>query len=127
VSSEKQSLVSSPDFIPVLRAVAESRVRWAFWPPDTDISCIEGQSGDGIWIPHAADVDDNIDTESEEDESEPSIHSQEASESEDQSESEEEGEVGMPAAGVGRFGALVLDDDPGETEEEDEDNTEGSR
>jgi hypothetical protein len=106
--------------------VAEGKVHWAFWPPDTDISCIEGKSSDGIWIPHTTDVDDNIDAESEEDESEPSIHSQETSEFEDQLESEEEGEVGMPAAGVGRFGALALDDDPGEAEAEDEDDSENS-
>jgi len=108
------------NFIVVLRAVAEGRVRWAFWPPNAEISCMEGN---GIWTPHATDVDDNVES-SEEDESEPSVRSQEMSESEEQSESEEEEEVGVPVAGVGRFGALVLDDSGNV---EDEENTEDSQ
>ena len=100
----------------VLRAVAESRIRWAFWPPDTDVSSMAGDPGDGIWIPRATGVDDDTEYESEEDESESSAHSQEMSGSEPQSESEEEA-VGVEVAGVGRFGALVLYSDSEDEEE----------
>ena len=37
----------------VLRAVAEGKIRWAFWPPGTPLSVIEqhqSHPGDGIWI-----------------------------------------------------------------------------
>lgn len=107
----------------VLRAVAESRVRWAFWPPDTDISAMEGRAGDGIWIPHASGIDSDSELESD-DESEP-LHSEGTPELEDQSDIEEdeheegEGETQLNVAGVGRFGALVLHDEDEENSEED--------
>jgi len=101
----------------VLRAVAESRVRWAFWPPDMDVSSMEGEPGDGIWI-SVANGDDNTEYESEEDESEPSAHSEETSESEEKNDSEEEG-VKVHVAGVGRFGTLSLDDEAREDGDEE--------
>jgi len=73
-----------------------------------DISCIEGESGDGIWIPHATDVDDNIDAESEEDESEPSVHSQETSESEDHQEARKKGRSECQQLGLGDWGRSFL-------------------
>ena len=95
--------------------MAEGRVRWAFWPPDADFSAVEGESSDGIWIPHATDVDDDTEFESEDDESDPHAGSQDVSRSEETSESEED-EVRVQTAGIGRFGTLVLDD---ETSEDD--------
>jgi len=103
----------------ILRAVAESRVRWAFWPPDMDVSSMGGQPGDGIWIPDIADVDDDTEFESEDDETDASAHSSEMSESEEKSKSEEEEEVRVQVAGIGRFGALILDDEPRDEEDKD--------
>ena len=57
----------------VLRALAEGRIRWAFWPPGTDVQTIiahqgggEGPdgAGNGIWIAHGQDESD---AESEDD------------------------------------------------------------
>ena len=76
-----------------------------------DVSLVDVVLHDGIWIPHIADGD-----ESEfESEGEESADSEEMSGSEEKR-SEEEEEVDVQVAGVGRFGALVLDD-----EEVDED------
>jgi hypothetical protein len=111
----------------VLRAVAEGKVRWAFWPPDMDVSSMDGEQGNGIWIPHVADGDDESEFESEDEAGEESVHSEETSESEENPASEDEGqgddEVAVQVTRMGRFGALTLDD--GVVEEEEEAESEG--
>jgi len=103
----------------ILRAVAEGRIRWAFWPPDTDVSFVEGEPGDGIWIPHTTVVEGDNEYESEEDELASSAHSEEIMESEEKSDSEEEEAVIVQLVGAGRFGALVLDDENRAEEDQD--------
>ena len=49
----------------VLRALAEGRIRWAFWPPGTDPQTISKHQGEGggagIWIAHDQGHDDDED------------------------------------------------------------------
>lgn len=107
----------------ILRALAEGRVRWAFYPPGTDPPKLS-DVGDGIWIRH--DDDDagvNSDSDGEEEEMEQgrvSESSEEASEEEDFPDEEEEAaeETSRVAIG-GRFGALALEDAVTESTEEE--------
>ncbi|KAI0639624.1 hypothetical protein C8Q77DRAFT_1224741 [Trametes polyzona] len=52
-------------FVCLLRALAEGRIRWAFWPPGTDVETIRAHQhveGAGIWVAegpqHVVDLDD---------------------------------------------------------------------
>ena len=123
----------------VLRALAEGRIRWAFWPPGTDPQTIrryqgDGGGGAGIWIAHDSGEDGHEDSDYDSDEDEtharPAGSEDEALSSPDGSEEEaEEGdeEVEAPATGAGlgrevvatggRFGALVLDDQDDDDDE----------
>jgi hypothetical protein len=90
-----------------------------------DVSSMDGEQGNGIWIPHVADGDDESEFESEVEEDEESVHSEGTSESEEKLTSEDEGqgegEVAVQVTRMGRFGALTLDDDVAEEETESED------
>ncbi|KAF7971395.1 hypothetical protein HWV62_21232 [Athelia sp. TMB] len=102
----------------VLRAVTESRVRWAFWPPGTDEVTVksEADAGDGIWIAHAAE--DEVDIETESDEEEESSEATEEHSDSDLVEQDEGEDAPSVSVGMGRFGALVLGQD--EREESDD-------
>ena len=109
----------------VLRAVAEGKVRWAFWPPGTTLSNL-GETGDGIWIR-------NNDGGVGDDKSEPSDCEEEetgqvrVSESDEDvsegasllDEEEMEGEELQETMIGGRFGALALEDSAAESTEEE--------
>jgi hypothetical protein len=85
-----------------------------------DVSSIEGQLGDGIWIPNITDVDNDTEFESEDGETDASGHSSEMEEGEkEEEESEEEEEARVQVAGIGRFGALFLDDEPRDEDDRD--------
>lgn len=111
--------------IAVLRALAENRVRWAFWPPGTDEQTIKAhqEPGTGIWIPRLdGDEDDDIFSGSSDIES---VHSEadldsdsdddDAAPAEDDSDGDDEVEEADAGGAVGvtsgRFGALSLGDD----------------
>jgi len=108
----------------VLRALAEGRIGWGFWPPNTPLEEIHAASGgdEGIWIPRADSIDmefDERDEEAEEAKSRSDEQEPDAEPSEDESSDDSEGQV---AVGTGRFGALVISDgEPSEREEESED------
>lgn len=122
----------------VLRALAEGRLRWAFWPPGTDAQTVRAHQGAepdaGIWIPRA-DADAESDWDADElsergDEDEDGDEGGDASdaeyptigEEEPESESDassgtdtdaerEEVERTVPVKAVsGRFAALALDE-----------------
>jgi len=109
----------------VLRALAEGRVRWAFWPPGTDLSMVGG-AGDGIWI---SDGDDTVGVYSESDGEEEvegdhgsesdEKDSQESDYPDEEGEEEEEAESNEASVG-GRFGALALEDAASELSTEEE-------
>jgi hypothetical protein len=46
----------------LLRALAEGKVAWGFWPPGVDLSQIKRDGADscGIWIPRAEELDEDI-------------------------------------------------------------------
>ena len=92
----------------VLRALAEGRIRWAFWPPGTDVQTIIAHqgggeapdgAGNGIWIAHGQDESD---AESEDDrharphgsdsEDDDDDHDGQAAVSDSEEEDEEEGD-----------------------------------
>jgi hypothetical protein len=108
----------------VLRAVAEGKVAWAFWPPETDPTTlvVEGELGTGIWIPHVEVVDDESEEDSDQEEEaeggEDEVLESEGEEAEEEEDEEESGEE-VRVGSVGRFGAL-LDDVKDEDEESEE-------
>lgn len=96
---------------------------WAFWPPETDIrvAAADLDQGAGIWIPHIEVDEEETDEESEVDEEYKSDEKE--SEPEDVGEGEdtqEESEDDVKVQGLGRFGALIMNDSDDEDEEEEE-------
>ncbi|OCH94706.1 P-loop containing nucleoside triphosphate hydrolase protein [Obba rivulosa] len=105
----------------ILRALAEGRVRWAFWPPGTPLEVVSAhqEDGCGIWI--AQDIDE-ADTDSDEEpdtlhepesETEGSVHG-------DDDESDEDKDEYAVKPSASRFSALSLDDTGVESPWEDE-------
>lgn len=49
--------------------LAEGRIKWAFWPPDTPSEAVQAhqEPGTGIWMPHSHD-DEVLDISDSEDE-----------------------------------------------------------
>ncbi|KAF7784104.1 hypothetical protein Agabi119p4_269 [Agaricus bisporus var. burnettii] len=93
----------------ILRAVAEGRISWGFWPPGTPLDIISQQSTEpdaGIWIPGRDEDDESNDVESDEkdevEEDEPITSSDD--------ESEESDEASVTLVNAGRFNALRIDD-----------------
>ena len=100
--------------------MAEGRVRWAFWAPDTDPSTLS-EAEDGIWIQgdDTAGVDSESDGEEEVEQDRASESDEEGSEGDDLLDEEEEEEDDGGASFGGRFGALALEDAGAESTEEE--------
>ncbi|KAJ7492467.1 hypothetical protein FB451DRAFT_1218406 [Mycena latifolia] len=106
----------------ILRALAEGRVGWAFWPPDTDESLISEESTDGlgIWIPRAVGGTGS-EEESEEDGDDEGVRivdSESPEEQESNEESESDSDSAALQVGAGRFGALQDVEDVETSDEE---------
>ncbi|KAF8167611.1 hypothetical protein B0H34DRAFT_23959 [Crassisporium funariophilum] len=107
----------------ILRALAEGRIGWAFWPPGTSVEVVAAEGGEapGIWVPQGDSLD--ADAESEDDQEEghdtPSDHSENSGSEEEEEEEEDDVQDGASpkTATFGRFGALAMN----EEEEEDDD------
>jgi hypothetical protein len=102
--------ISYDDLCLVLRTLADGKIRWAFWPPDTPLMENKIRDGHGIWLGSPAE-DDRSDPElsdegSESDSEEEGDASEAASDSEGISEESESPTVAMR----GRFSALDLED-----------------
>ncbi|TFY70544.1 hypothetical protein EVG20_g2451 [Dentipellis fragilis] len=96
----------------ILRMLAEGRIKWAFWPPDTEPAVVEDTTSRGIWIP--ADIGDSDPSHSDDEEPEEQTRDSE----EDGNENERVvGEWGDTKA-ASRFALLQVD-------EEDNGNDEG--
>ena len=136
-----------------MRALADGRVRWGFWPPDADLS---GRENRGIWLEGGEDVDDDVKSDvevvpergmegdvlsdsgtddlSDEETSEvgdaadvgvPEIRKDAEGEASEENEDEsDESEDGGRPGGGGFFAAL--EDDLSESEEEEEEDEEDS-
>jgi len=110
----------------VLRALAEGRIGWAFWPPDTPLQQVAagGDGQQGLWIPRGDAIDEDTDHQSEgEDEDHEHDQSSESGEDEDTHEDDEEasddGVDGTTVASAGRFGALAVNDGGNDSEDSD--------
>lgn len=118
--------------VAVLRFLAEGKIGWGFWPPNTSREVIDSQvkNGNGIWIPYGEeggtyvlnDNDEDSDLEAEEDtDVEESEEDQEETLFDDkavQSDAEESPKVAVVKS---RFAALTLHVDEREDEEETSD------
>jgi len=108
----------------ILRALAEGRIRWAFWPPGTPTEVVSAhqEEGCGIWI--AQEIDE---TEEDTDEEYPArdgweseVEDSEPSLDEDADEDEDEDAILTKSGVGGRFSALSLDDTVLASSSEDE-------
>lgn len=103
----------------VLRTLAEGRIFWAFWPPDTDITANQEVTDTaGIWIPASGDADEW--DEELEDDTDTEYDTYDGSESHDsdemlgeyKGEESDEKEKSASSSGHGRFALLFVEDDP---------------
>jgi hypothetical protein len=97
----------------LLRALADGKVSWGFWPPGTEHERIkaEGDGYDGIWITREdlEEVDEDSEAESEiEDDVDETATTEDGDSVEDDEEDEDEDEV--PGLNAGRFGALSIEE-----------------
>ena len=105
----------------VLRALAEGRLSWAFWPPGTSSDLVVKESLEtnvGIWISGRDNEDDESENENDSDE-EGGREIQDEDSPElltDTGESEED----FPAENIGRFSALQIKDSENEEDENEE-------
>ena len=98
----------------VLRALAEGRIKWGFYPPDMDVSTLaENDKGLGIWLgegtddytaeltgsDYAADSDDSV-----------SVSEEDGSTPEDEEPSTSQAHTSI-SVGTGMFSALSLEED----------------
>ena len=103
----------------VLRALAEGRLSWAFWPPGTSSDLVAKESPEenaGIWISGRDNEDDENQDDSDE-EGAGEIQDDESSELPSELPSEI-GESDFPTANTGRFNALQIIDSGSEGEKE---------
>lgn len=107
----------------VLRALAEGRIGWAFWPPDTTLQQVAagGDGQQGLWIPRGDAIDEDTDHQSEgEDEDHEHAESGEDEDThEDDEEASDDGVDGTTVASAGRFGALAVNDGGNDSEDSD--------
>jgi hypothetical protein len=109
----------------VLRALAEGRIGWAFWPPDStldEITSVASGEGVGIWIPRG-DMDDSSEQEPESEEEEVDDNrSEDDQHSTGSEDSELDGDVesdGGRKVAVGMFDALAIIESDEEQDESD--------
>ena len=102
----------------VLRALAEGKIRWAFWPPGAVIPIEHVREGLGIWL---GDVGEDHEVEADRSEAESDDWSSleedtvddtasDDAEDEENEDAQHEREEEMPV-GIGRFGALTVDEE----------------
>lgn len=110
----------------VLRALAEGRIGWAFWPPDAtldEIASVASGEGVGIWIPRG-DMDDGCEPEPESEEEEVDDNGNENDKATGSEDSELDGDVesdgGRKVAGIGRYDALARNESDEEQDESDD-------
>lgn len=115
-------------FSAVLRALADGKIKWAFYPPDTDLQELPKRAAAmGVWMTDRTDgdVDDELlESDDEHSNADEGDSPPSCSEDEDSEPSEEEDPIkGSPqkhiSSGTGMFGALSLQDESLDDEEED--------
>lgn len=106
----------------MLRALAEGRVRWGFWPPGSEPT----RDGQGLWLGEWQSSDSEFDSGSlSEDSDPPTVVTVEAVESDDDEDEIDDESPAVKLNNASFFAALSLgnddDDEDGEDEDEDED------
>ncbi|KDQ29904.1 hypothetical protein PLEOSDRAFT_167693 [Pleurotus ostreatus PC15] len=103
----------------ILRALVEGRIAWAFWPPGTDITVVDDNNGNGVWLHEFdrldAEFDDHEEDSAEQEDADEGVSSEINSEGDGVSEDEAVG---------GRFDALSLEEESEEEEVEEEEKEE---
>ncbi|OAX43025.1 P-loop containing nucleoside triphosphate hydrolase protein [Rhizopogon vinicolor AM-OR11-026] len=103
----------------ILRFVAEGKIAWAFRPPETDLTTVGCNEGNGIWVMRGAEQHDQDLDEGDDDESGDETDVEEIESSDDESEQESEEDVGEDANSqnadvksttFSRFSVLAIDD-----------------
>jgi len=115
-----ESVTSTDCLSSVLRALAEGRLSWAFWPPGTSSDLVAKESletNGGIWISGRDNADNESENENDSDEEGGrDIQDEESPELlSDLGESEED----FPAENIGRFSALQIKESESEENEEE--------
>ncbi|KAG0707473.1 P-loop containing nucleoside triphosphate hydrolase protein [Suillus ampliporus] len=101
----------------ILRLVAEGKITWAFWPPDTDLMTVESSGGNGIWITRSADehgqeLDEDDEGGSGDETDAEGIESPDEESDEEGTltdEDEEHQDTDIKSITFGRFGVLTMD------------------
>jgi hypothetical protein len=102
--------------------LAEGKISWAFWPPETPREALSSElneAGLGIWIPQDKLLDAESDQESE-DEGEDASKGASSEEEVDSDVVEEVDENNATTSVIGRFGALAVSDESDDDEIDDE-------
>ncbi|KAF8513455.1 hypothetical protein JB92DRAFT_2923353 [Gautieria morchelliformis] len=93
----------------LLRALAEAKIRWAFWPPDVSLP----REGLGIWlgdlVEHEDDDDDDYPSDASSSADEDTAEDSSATSEELEAEVERE-TTDLTGTGIGRFGALSIEE-----------------
>jgi hypothetical protein len=91
----------------VLRSLAEGKIGWSFWPPETNgrARAADVEEGAGIWIPHINLVDEESEEDSEAEDENKSNNSEIENVGEEE---EEDSSDDRTPQGFGRFGALTI-------------------
>ncbi|RDB29562.1 Guanine nucleotide-binding protein-like 1 [Hypsizygus marmoreus] len=119
----------------MLRALAEGKVGWAFWPPGTTATTVTADMEDegiGLWIPRATIIEEESDQESEDGMSEHdtegtgSVPEESGEEPDDSDDDRDDKGAGGSGGASGRFGVLLNQDDD-ETEDEADDDDDGEK
>ncbi|KAF9041754.1 P-loop containing nucleoside triphosphate hydrolase protein [Hymenopellis radicata] len=102
----------------ILRTLAESRVAWAFWPPETDITHLS--PAHGVWIPRT-EADNHAHEEEESSGEEVDANVELNSEPEDSDEESDDEDATVLGGGTGRFAMLSsAAESPSEDESEND-------
>lgn len=102
----------------VLRALAEGKIKWAFYPPRTDSEDLNRQLyGSGIWLSDD-DADNSVHLEYDSDREISDVSSEQISDDELEEDKRSDDAIHVDISpGVGMFSALAINGDS--TEEED--------
>ncbi|KAL0951561.1 hypothetical protein HGRIS_008243 [Hohenbuehelia grisea] len=106
----------------ILRALAEGRVGWAFWPPGREFSQEHTQDDSGLWIPARGITDDDDEHHSSDDQREPAQEHEDLSDVDKElSDTDVESDPAVPVKAAGMFAALSMAEEAESEEDEDED------
>ena len=100
--------------------MAEGKIAWAFWPPDVEERFIRDEQhepGAGVWIPGDSELDDDVDPSEPESLTDEEKFEVDSVNDEVSSESDSDQEESRPT-GLGRFGALAIDEGNDNSDEE---------